>query len=176
MLFQVFLKISADELHFCTMIVHMSTMKNEDSEIDQFDRKIMEALQADGRMSVTDLSARVGLSKTPCQIRLRRLIADGYIEGFRAVLNAQKLGNDHVAFVEVKLASTHETALDAFNRSVRHIPAVEECHMIAGRFDYLLKVRTRDIRTYRQVLGEQISTLPHVASTSTSVSMQAVKE
>lgn len=145
-------------------------------EIDHFDRRIMDALAKDGRMSVTDLSAVVGLSKTPCQVRLRRLIADGYIQGFRAVLNPRKLGNDHVAFVEVKLSSTVESALAAFNQAVLHTPEIEECHMIAGRFDYLLKVRTASISRYRQVLGEKISTLPHVASTSTSVSMQAVKE
>lgn len=154
----------------------MTKLSRENSEIDHFDRKIMEALAKDGRMSVTDLSSLVGLSKTPCQVRLQRLIAEGYIRGFRAMLNPQKLGNDHVAFVEVKLSSTVESALAAFNRAVQHTPEVEECHMIAGRFDYLLKVRTGNISKYRQVLGEKISALPHVASTSTSVSMQAVKE
>jgi Lrp/AsnC family leucine-responsive transcriptional regulator len=148
----------------------------EARQLDPFDRRILEALVEDGRMSVTDLSARVGLSKTPCQVRLKRLIDEGYIEGFRAILNPAKLGLEHVAFVEVKLSDTREQALDAFNAAARRIPEIEECHMIAGRFDYLLKVRTADIKRYRQVLGERISSLPHVASTSTSVAMQAVKE
>jgi Lrp/AsnC family leucine-responsive transcriptional regulator len=146
------------------------------SDLDQFDRRILEALAADGRMSITDLAARIGLSKTPCQVRLRRLIETGYIEGFRAVLNPKKLGLDHVAFAEVKLSDTRESALAEFNAAVRRIPEIEECHMIAGRFDYLLKVRSPDIRTYRRILGEKISSLPHVASSSTSVAMEAVKE
>ncbi|BCH64389.1 winged helix-turn-helix transcriptional regulator [Agrobacterium vitis] len=147
-----------------------------DSGIDQFDMKIVEALSQDGRMSITDLSERVGLSKTPCQVRLKRLMDEGYILGFRAVLDARKFGLDHIAFAEVKLSDTRETALTEFNTAVRKIREVEECHMIAGAFDYLLKVRTGDIRRYRQVLGEKISSLPHVASTSTFVVMQAVKE
>ncbi|MGV2127833.1 Lrp/AsnC family transcriptional regulator [Agrobacterium vitis] len=146
------------------------------SGIDQFDMKIVEALSQDGRMSITDLSERVGLSKTPCQVRLKRLMDEGYILGFRAVLDARKFGLDHIAFAEVKLSDTRETALTEFNTAVRKIREVEECHMIAGAFDYLLKVRTGDIRRYRQVLGEKISSLPHVASTSTFVVMQAVKE
>ena len=146
------------------------------SDLDQFDRRILEALAADGRMSITDLAARIGLSKTPCQVRLRRLIETGYIEGFRAVLNPKKLGLDHVAFAEVKLSDTRESALAEFNAAVRRIPEIEECHMIAGRFDYLLKVRSPDIRTYRRILGEKISSLPHVASSSTSVAMESVKE
>ena len=81
-----------------------------------------------------------------------------------------------MAFAEVKLTSTKEEALKSFNAAVKKIREVEECHMIAGRFDYLLKIRTHDIRRYRDVLGEKISTLPYVASTSTSVTMEAVKE
>ena len=146
------------------------------SELDHFDKKILEALVEDGRMSITDLAARVGLSKTPCQIRFRRLIAEGYIEGFRAILNPTRMQLDHVAFVEVKLSDTREQALRSFNEAVKKVREIEECHMIAGRFDYLLKVRTRDIGRYRRVLGEKISTLPHVASTSTNPAMETVKE
>ena len=144
------------------------------SDLDQFDRRILSALAEDGRMSVTDLAKRVGLSNTPCQLRLKRLLAEGYIEGFKAVLNPVKMGLDHVAFAEVKLTNTHEDALRAFNEAVKKIPEVEECHMIAGRFDYLLKIRTRDIRRYRHILGERISELPFVASTSTNVTMETV--
>ncbi len=145
-------------------------------DLDHFDLKIIEALSDDGRMSVLQLSKTVGLSKTPCQTRLKRLLDDGYILGFRAVLNQQKLGVDHIAFAEVKLSDTREKALEDFNAAVRKIKEVEECHMIAGAFDYLLKVRTSDIRKYRRVLGEKISSLPSVSSTSTFVVMQSVKE
>jgi Lrp/AsnC family transcriptional regulator, leucine-responsive regulatory protein len=146
------------------------------SEIDLFDRKIIEALADQGRMSVTELAKQVGLSKTPCQVRLKRLLDEGYILGFRAVLDPQKLGLDHVAFAEVRLSDTREKALGEFNAAVMKIREVEACHMIAGSFDYLLKVRTADIRRYRHVLGERISSLPHVANTSTFVVMQSVKD
>ena len=103
-------------------------------------------------------------------------MAEGYIAGFRAVLNPAMLGRDHVAFAEVKLSDTRDAALHSFNEAVMKIREVEECHMIAGRFDYLLKIRTPDIRRYRLVLGETISSLPFVASTSTNVVMESVKE
>lgn len=146
------------------------------SEIDAFDQKILDLLEKEGRLSITDLASRIGLSKTPCQIRLKRLVEAGFIEGFRAIVNPAKLGLDHVAFAEVKLTSTKEDALESFNAAVKKVKEVEECHMIAGRFDYLLKIRTPDIRRYRDVLGEKISALPFVASTSTNVVMETIKE
>ena len=145
-------------------------------EIDAFDRKIIAVLEKDGRLSVTELAKRVGLSKTPCQTRLKRLTDRGYIRGFKAVVDPEKLGLGHVAFTEVKLSDTREAALAEFRRGVLAIPQVEECHMIASSFDYLLKIRTRDIRQYRDVLGERISTLPHVASTSTFGVMETIRE
>ena len=144
--------------------------------IDQFDCAILDVLAKDGRITVTDLAQRIGLSKTPTQVRLRRLIDEGGILGFRAVIDPARLGLDHVAFAEVKLADTREQALRDFNAAVRRIEEVEECHMIASSFDYLLKVRTSDIRRYRFVLGEKISSLPHVASTSTFVAMETVRD
>jgi Lrp/AsnC family leucine-responsive transcriptional regulator len=145
-------------------------------ELDRLDRRIIAVLADDGRISVTDLAARVGLSKTPCLARMRRLIDSGVILGFRATIDLARLGLEHVAFTEVKLSDTREAALAEFNRAVREIREVEECHMIASSFDYLLKIRTSDIRSYRVVLGEKISALPHVASTSTFVAMEAVKD
>ena len=145
-------------------------------DLDEFDRKIIAILGRDGRMTYTELAQRVGLSKTPCQQRVRRLVDSGLIRGFRAIVDPAKLGLDHVAFTEVKLSDTREEALRRFNDAVRQIPEVEECHMIASSFDYLLKVRTPDIRRYRIVLGEKISSLPHVASTSTFVAMETICE
>ncbi len=119
-------------------------------DLDEFDRKIIAILGRDGRMTYTELAQRVGLSKTPCQQRVKRLVDSGLITGFRAIVDPAKLG--------------------------LQIPEVEECHMIASSFDYLLKVRTPDIRRYRIVLGEKISSLPHVASTSTFVAMETICE
>jgi Lrp/AsnC family leucine-responsive transcriptional regulator len=145
-------------------------------DLDEFDRKILAVLGRDGRITYTDLAAQVGLSKTPCQARVKRLVDSGLITGFRAIVDPAKVGLDHVAFTEVKLSDTREEALRRFNDAVRQIPEVEECHMIASSFDYLLKVRTPDIRRYRIVLGEKISSLPHVASTSTFVAMETILE
>ena len=144
--------------------------------LDQFDRKILSALAQNGRLSITDLAQAIGLSKSPTQARLRRLEQSGVIKGYRALLDPIQLGLDHVAFVEVRLSDTREAALSAFNTAVLTIGEIEQVHLIAGNFDYLMKIRTRNMADYRRVLGEQISSLPHVASTSTYVAMQAVKE
>ncbi len=144
--------------------------------IDRYDRQILEMLSKEGRLPVTELAKRVGLSKSPCQVRLKRLQRDGYIKGFRAIIDPAKMQLEQVAFLEVKLSDTSERALSEFNDAVQNLPEVEQCHMIAGAFDYLLKIRTTDMKSYRAVLGEKVSSLPHVASTSTHVSMQAVKD
>ena len=146
------------------------------ADVDRFDLAILRVLQTEGRISVVDLAGRIGLSKSPTQARMKRLEEAGVISGYRAILDPIRMGQAHVAFVEVRLSDTREAALQAFNRAVRAIPEVEQCHMIASRFDYLLKVRTADISDYRRVLAERISALPHVAATSTYVAMEAVKE
>lgn len=151
-------------------------MPNDLPDLDRYDRAILRELSADGRLAVTEIARRIGLTKTPTQARVRRLEEIGVIAGYRAVLNPIRMGLAQIAYVEVRLSDTREAALQAFNRAVRGIPEVEECHMMASSFDYLLKVRTADIADYRRVLGERISSLPHVASTSTYVAMEAVKE
>ena len=134
-------------------------------QLDRIDRNIVAALSRDARLSMT-----------PVQARVRRLEKDGFIRGYSAVIDRERMGEAHVAFVQVKLSDTRTPALDAFNRAVRDVPEIEQCHMMAAGFDYLLKVRSRDIASYRRVLGEKISALPHVAQTSTFVAMETVKE
>lgn len=151
-------------------------MAETHSELDTFDRKILDILTVEGRISVTELARRIGLSKSPTQARLKRLEDQGVIRGYRALYDPIRLGRDHVAFVEVKLSDTREAALASFNAAVLKVPEIEQCHLIAGAFDYLLKVRTNGMTGYRAVLAEKISTLPHVSNTSTYVAMQAVKE
>ena len=145
-------------------------------DLDPFDLRMLDILAVEGRISVTELAGRIGLSKSPTQARLKRLEEQGVIRGYRAMFDPIRLGRDHVAFVEVKLTDTREAALAAFNAAVARIGEIEQCHMIAGSFDYLLKVRTSSMTAYRMVLAEKVSTLPHVANTSTYVAMQAVKE
>jgi Lrp/AsnC family transcriptional regulator, leucine-responsive regulatory protein len=145
-------------------------------DLDRFDDAILRVLAVEGRISATELARRIGLSKSPTQARMKRLEEAGVITGYRANLDPISMGLAHVAFVEVRLSDTREAALQAFNKAVMAVPEVEQCHMIASRFDYLLKVRTADIQDYRRVLAERISALPHVAGTSTYVAMEAVKE
>jgi len=151
-------------------------MINDYPELDRFDRAILRVLATDGRISITDLAREIGLSKSPTQARLRRLEKDGVITGYRALVDPIRLGMDHVSFVEVRLNDTREAALAEFNAAVRKIPEIEQVHLIAGNFDYLMKVRTQNMTDYRLVLADKISMLPYVSNTSTYVAMQAVKE
>ncbi|MFK7938831.1 MAG: Lrp/AsnC family transcriptional regulator [Roseovarius sp.] len=151
-------------------------MQSDHPSLDRFDQAILAALSTDGRISVTELAHRIGLSKSPTQARLKRLEATGVITGYRALFDPIRLGLDHVSFVEVRLSSTRESALAEFNAAVMKIPEIEQVHLIAGNFDYLMKIRTQNMNDYRIVLAEKISTLPYVSGTSTYVAMQAIKE
>jgi Lrp/AsnC family transcriptional regulator, leucine-responsive regulatory protein len=145
-----------------------------DNRLDVVDKKILKNLQSNGRMSITDLSEAVNLSKTPCAERVRRLEKSGLIKGYRAELNAASLGLPYVTFVQVSLERTTTDVLEKFNNAAKRVPEIESCHMVAGGFDYLLKVRTRDMAHYRQVLGDNIGALPGVANTHTYPVMQTV--
>ena len=144
--------------------------------MDRIDLKILAELQADARLSIVELSRRVGLTKTPCAERIRRHEKAGVIRGYHADLNPDAVGAGHIVIVQVLLTSTTEQDLRRFNDAVRRIPEIESCHMIAGDFDYLLKVRTRDMNEYRRVMGEHISALPCVKQTHTYVVMEGVKD
>ncbi len=143
--------------------------------LDNYDRKILKLLQADGRMTITELSDQIGLSKTPCLNRVKKLETKGYIRGYRAVINHELVEDNHIAFVQIKMDDTKTQALNAFNAAIKEIPEVVQCHLIASHFDYLLKVRTNNMESYRKVLGEKISALPHVQNSSTFVVMEEVK-
>ena len=144
--------------------------------IDKTDEKLISLLAKNGRATLNELAKQVNLSISPCQTRIKRLEKNKYILGYHAQINYQQLEKAHIAFVQVSLSDTRAKALEEFNIEIGKLESVEQCHMIAGSFDYLLKVRTSDIESYRFFLSEKISSLPHVASTSTFVSMQSVKE
>jgi Lrp/AsnC family leucine-responsive transcriptional regulator len=144
--------------------------------MDAIDARILNLLSQNSKSTLKVLAEHVGLSPSPLQARIKKLEKDGFIRGYVANLDFTKIGQDHIAFVQVTLSDTRADALATFNDAVRQLKSVEQCHMIAGNFDYLLKVRTKNIRTYRIELAEKISSLPHVASTSTFVSMETVCE
>ena len=144
--------------------------------IDKIDEQIIKLLAKNGRMKLSDLAKEVNLSISPCQARLKKLEDKKYIIGYHARVNYEQMQKAHVAFVQVVLSDTRATALENFNREVMKLDSIEQCHMIAGSFDYLLKVRTKNISQYRTILAEKISSLPNVASTSTFVSMETVKD
>lgn len=144
--------------------------------LDQIDRRILDELQADGRLSIVDLASRVNLTKTPCSERVRRMERSGIIKGYRAILDGEGVERDHVTIVHVVMSRTSDTALRDFNAAVRTIPEVETCLMIAGSFDYMLKVRSRNMAHFREVLGERIGTLPDVMQTHSFAVMETIKE
>lgn len=150
-------------------------MNNLDS-LDKFDIRLLQVLQHDGRISVVDLAEKIGLSKSPCLKRLRRLEKEGFIRGYRADIDPLKVKQNHLVYVQVKLSSTKVKDLDDFNTAVQDIPQIVSCHMMAGGYDYLLKIRTRNMQEYRAFLGEVLANLPGVHQTSSFPVMEQVKE
>ena len=145
-------------------------------KLDTIDRRILRELQTNGRLPIVELAKRVNLTKTPCAERVKRLERTGVISGYRADLNPEQLDAGHVIIVHVSLNQTSDNALELFNAAVRRIPEIQACYLLAGQFDYMLKVRTADISHYRNVLGEQIGRLPGVQQTNSYVAMEIVKD
>lgn len=144
--------------------------------MDSVDQSILRELQEHGRLPIVELASRVNLTKTPCTQRVRRLEQAGIIRGYRADLDPNQLDAGCVMIVMVVQDKTSDDALERFNEAVRRIPEVQGCYMIAGNFDYLLKIRTRDVDKYRAVLGHQISQLPNVHQTHSFIVMELVKD
>ena len=143
-------------------------------KLDRIDRAILQALQADGRMSNVALAEKVHLSPSPCLERVKRLEAAGYISGYTARLDPDLLGYGKVAFIQVTLEKTTEDVFLEFKNQVMASGFVAECHMVAGGYDYLLKVRFDDMENYRAVLQEIVH-LPGVAQTHTYMVIEQVK-
>jgi len=144
-------------------------------DLDRIDRHILAVLQTDGRISNVDLAAKVGLSPTPCLDRTRRLERDGFIDGYVALLNPDKMKMGLLAFVEVSLDRPTAEVFDKFAAAAQADTNIVECHMVAGGFDYLMKVRVADMDAYRRFLGHDIARLPGVRETRTYVVIEQVK-
>ncbi|WP_434020173.1 leucine-responsive transcriptional regulator Lrp [Thalassotalea atypica] len=149
----------------------MSTVK----QIDRIDRNILDELQKNGRLSNVELSKRVGLSPTPCLERVKRLENEGYISGYKAILNPELLDAALLVIVEITLTKTSPDVFDDFSKAVHELDVIQECHLVSGDFDFLLKTRVKDMAAYRQLLGDTLLRLPAVSESRTYVVMEEVK-
>ncbi|MFC3121759.1 leucine-responsive transcriptional regulator Lrp [Agaribacter flavus] len=149
---------------------------NTPKHIDRLDRKILDALQKNGRISNVDLAKQVGLSASPCLERVRRLEAQGYIEGYYARVNPEKLGAAMLVFVEITLTKTSPDIFAEFSAAVQEHDDIQECHLVSGNFDFLLKTRVADMANYRNLLGDILLRLPGVSESRTYVVMEEVKQ
>ncbi len=152
-----------------------STEKAAARLLDRTDQRLLARLQQDGRVSVAKLARELHLSVTPCMERVRRLEADGYILGYHAVLSPLQLGQHLLAYVQVVLDRTTPEVFERFRSAMEALDAVQECHMVAGGFDYLLKIRVRDMREYRKILSGDIASVRGVHQTHTYFVMEEVK-
>lgn len=143
--------------------------------LDRIDLNILRLLQQEGRLANVELARRVNLSPTPCLERVRRLERDGYIRGYVALLDPERLRRGLMAFIEVRLDRTTPDVFQIFADAISRMDAVQECHMVAGGFDYLIKVRVADMAAYRAFLGDQLSSIQGVAQTHTYMVMEEVK-
>jgi Lrp/AsnC family leucine-responsive transcriptional regulator len=150
--------------------------KTQRKTLDRTDRHILRQLQAEGRISNTELARRVNLSPTPCSERVKALEKQGFIDSYRAVLNPKLLKLELLIFVEITLQRTSPDVFAEFRDAVQQLPEILECHLVSGDFDYLIKARVADMKAYRALLGETLLTLPGVSNSKTYVVMEEVKE
>ncbi|MFT5208600.1 MAG: Lrp/AsnC family leucine-responsive transcriptional regulator [Flavobacterium sp.] len=144
--------------------------------LDRIDRKILNRLQIDGRISNTQLAKIVNLSATPCAERVKNLEKRGLIQLYQARLDPKLLNLGLLVFVEISLLRTSPDVFADFSEAVMKLPQVLECHLVSGNFDYLIKARVADMKAYRRLLGETLLTLPGVSDSRTYVVMEEVKE
>jgi Lrp/AsnC family leucine-responsive transcriptional regulator len=145
------------------------------TRIDETDRRLLRVLQVDGRISNLDLAERCNLSPSACSDRVRRLREHGFISGYAAMVDPEKVGRGLLIFVEVLLDRTTKDVFDDFAAAARRAPDILECHMVAGGFDYLIKARVRDMNAYRAFLGDVLVDMPGVRETRTYAVLEEVK-
>ncbi|MCF8483863.1 MAG: Lrp/AsnC family transcriptional regulator [Rhodobacteraceae bacterium] len=143
-------------------------------DLDATDRRILNVLQKEGRITNADLSERVNLSPSACHRRTQRLEEEGYIAAFVALLDARKLGRATTVFVEITLEGQAEELLDAFEREVARIPHILECHLMAGTADYLLKIMVEDTEDFARIHRQFLSRLPGVRQMQSSFALRTV--
>nr|WP_315847466.1 winged helix-turn-helix transcriptional regulator [uncultured Achromobacter sp.] len=145
-------------------------------DLDRIDLKILEILQREGRISVTELADRVSLSATPCSDRVKRMEREGVITGYHARVNPAALGKNLLVFLEIKLSAKSGDVFDKVKKELLYVPEVMECHLVSGDFDYLVKARLTEMNEYRRLLGEILKRLPASAESRSYVVMEEIKE
>lgn len=145
-------------------------------KLDRTDRMILEILQKDGRIAISELASKINLSTTPCSERVKRLERDGVIMGYYARLRPELLERNLLVFLEIKLSAKSGDVFDQVARDLVEIPEVMECHLISGEFDYLVKARLKEMSAYRKLLGDLLKKLPSSASSHSYIVMEEVKE
>lgn len=145
-------------------------------QLDRVDRKILDILQRNGRISITELAEQVNLSASPCAERVRRLERNGVITGFHARVAPRALGKNLLVFLEIKLAVKSDHVFEKVKRDLAHVPEVLECHLVSGDFDYIVKARIPEMNAYRKLLGEILQRLPASAESRSYVVMEEIKE
>ncbi len=145
-------------------------------KLDRIDRAILEELQRDGRLPITELAQRVGLSTSPCSERVRRLEREKVILGYHARVDPEALGRGLLVFVELTLSSKSSQTFEAVRQALLLEPRVIECHLISGSFDYLVKARLSAMREYRDLLGQILRQIPVPAQSNSYVVMEEIKE
>ena len=144
--------------------------------LDRIDRLILDILQREGRIAISELATRVNLSTTPCSERVKRLERDGVITGYHARLDPALVDKKLLVFLEIKLSAKSGDVFDKVRRDLALVPEVLECHLVSGEFDYLVKARLKEMSAYRRLLGDLLKRLPSSASSHSYVVMEEVKE
>ena len=144
--------------------------------LNRIDRNILRTLQQYGRLSYAELARKVGLTTTPCIERVRRLERDGVITGYCALVNPEAVGAGMVVIVQIRLTRTSQDTFEEFKAAASQLPEVQECYLVSGNFDYLIKARVADMTAYRELLGETLLGLPGVQESTSYVVMETVKE
>lgn len=151
-------------------------MQRRANELSTIDRNILRVLQKNGRTSYAELARQVGLTATPCVERVKRLESDGVIQGYTTLINPEYLDAALVVFVQIRLNRSAQDAFEEFRSAVAALPEVQECYLVSGNFDYLIKARVADMSAYRRFYGETLLTLPEVQECTSYVVMEQVKE
>ncbi len=144
--------------------------------LSKMDRNILRELQKDGRLSFSELARRVGLSNSPCFERVKRLEREGVIRGYTTLLDPHYLAANLLVFVQIRLTRTSQDIFEKFKLAAIELEEVQECYLVSGNFDYLIKARVADMNEYRRFLGETLLTLPGVHESTSYVVMEEVKE